>query len=148
VTAEDLRAALIGTWRLVSYVARSVPASEIVHPYGTEPDGVIVYTPEGHVSVQIMRRDRPAFAASALDQGRPEELAVAALGYIAYAGRFHVPDEHTVVHDVTVSLFPNWVGGVQRRTVDIDGRALRLSPAGRSVIGGTRRDDVLTWERI
>ncbi|GII57079.1 hypothetical protein Pth03_54680 [Planotetraspora thailandica] len=148
MTAEELRAALIGTWRLVSYEATSVRTGEIVRPYGDAPDGLIVYTPGGHVSVQVMRSDRTPFAGSALDEGRPEELAAAALGYIAYAGPFHVPDGQTVVHDVAVSLFPNWVSGAQRRTASVDGRTLRLGPAGRGVIGATRRDDVLTWERI
>src|SRR5450755_543880 len=52
-------------------------------------------------------------------------------GYLAYAGRFKVDEAASIVeHRVSVSLFPKWIGDVQKRRVDLDGDDLVLeSPA-------------------
>ena len=147
MTPEELRDTLVGAWRLVSYMATDIESGEIVEPFGPRPRGIIVYSADGHMSAQIMRPDRPAFHGGRLEEGRPEELASAVLGYMAYAGTYEVPAADRVVHHVGLSLFPNWVGGDQIRVVSWDGERLRLALPAPTPLWGARREGVLVWER-
>ncbi|MEU1622658.1 lipocalin-like domain-containing protein [Streptomyces sp. NPDC005722] len=144
---DELRASLTGGWRLVSYEATDVVTGEVVEPFGPRPRGLLTYGPDGCMAAQIMRAGRPEFRHGRLEEGLPGELAAAAAGYLAYAGTFEVPAADTVVHHVEMSLFPNWVGGSQKRIADLAGRRLRLSLPGPGRIWGAIRTGVLTWER-
>src|SRR3954471_20234651 len=144
----ELRKALLGAWRLVSYKATAVEDGGVVEPFGPRPQGLIVYTPSGHMSAQIMRPGRPAFREGRLEKGMPGELTAAALGYLAYGGTYGVPEDDLVVHHVQLSLFPNWVGAPQVRVVAWDGPRLRLALREPALIWGARRDGVLVWERM
>lgn len=44
---------------------------------------------------------------------------------MAYAGTYEI-DGNSVVHYVDISLFPNWIGGEQRRIARLDGDRLAL----------------------
>src|SRR4051812_32404254 len=127
--SEELREALVGAWRLVSYEATAVDGGEVVEPFGPRPQGLITYTASGHMAAQVMRPMRPRFRRERLEEGLPEELAAAAVGYMAYGGTYEVPEDDLVVHHVEFSLFPNWVGTTQTRIADLDGGRLRLTLA-------------------
>ncbi|MGV9349960.1 lipocalin-like domain-containing protein [Streptomyces spiralis] len=148
MTPAELHAALVGTWRLVSYEAKSVDDGALVRPFGERPLGLILYSADGYMSAQITRPDRPSFREERLEDGRPEELAEAARNYPAYAGPFHVRDSDTVVHEVALSLFPNWMGTAQMRVAKLDGKVLQLALASPVRIWGKLRTGVLTWERV
>lgn len=45
--------------------------------------------------------------------------------YISYAGTYEVHEDY-VLHHIEVSLFPNWVGGTQKRFFERDGDRLTL----------------------
>ena len=47
----------IGAWRLVAFEEEG-PDGELIHPYGKDATGLLIYDPSGRMSVQIMRRDR------------------------------------------------------------------------------------------
>jgi lipocalin-like protein len=147
MTPDALREALVGAWRLVSYKATAVDDGQVVEPFGAQPRGLITYTPGGHMSAQIMHPARPDFREARLEEGQPEELAAAALGYMAYGGTYDVPTGGLVVHHVQLSLFPNWVGTTLTRVAELDGRRLRLILPEPALIWGTRRNGTLTWER-
>lgn len=144
---DELREALVGAWRLVSYEATDVDGGEVVEPYGPHPQGLITYTPGGHMSAQIMRPLRPRFRRGRLEEGLPGELAAAAVGYMAYAGTYEVPADDFVVHHVELSLFPNWVGTTLSRVAGRDGDRLRLALPEPVPLWGARRTGVLVWER-
>jgi hypothetical protein len=148
MTPAELRTALVGTWRLVSYEAGGVDDDEIVRPFGEQPIGLIMYSADGYMSAQIARPDRPLFDADRFEAGQPEELAEAARNYLAYAGPFRVPDGTTVVHEVMLSLFPNWMGGAQLRVAQLDGKVLQLALVTPVQIWGKLRTGVLTWEHV
>ena len=52
---------LVGTWALVSFVA-SADDGSISYPFGDDAAGYLTYTADGHVSAQLMRTGRPAYA--------------------------------------------------------------------------------------
>jgi hypothetical protein len=139
---------LLGAWELLSY-RLEFDTGRIVHPLGEEPIGLIVYTPQGRVSVNIMRAGRPPWASPNPAAATEPEMAQAAAGYIAYAGSFTVDEPASVVeHHVDVSLFPNWTGGVQRRFADLSGDELVLAAPLVSKDTGTTLTARLRWRRV
>ncbi len=146
--AKGLREQLIGAWKLLSYVEKPVDGSEPFYPMGKEPQGIIMYTPDGYMSAQLMDPDRPKFASGDWFRGTPEEIKEEALGYIAYSGPFHTDEEKQhLTHSMFVSLFPNWLGQTQPRIVKIEGDVLHLSSATPIDSGGKKTMSYLSWKR-
>ncbi len=144
----NLRDRLIGAWKLVSLVERPVDGSAPRFPMGEAPKGLILYTPDGYMSAQIMGPDRAPPASADWSALTPEEYQQEAMTYFAYSGPFHVDEETgTLTHSMFVSLFPGWVGQTQQRVVEIDGDSLHLSTAGPMESGGTLVTAHLHWRR-
>jgi hypothetical protein len=109
---------------------RPIPVGrEQDHPdFGSGPDGFLVYTDSGHVSVQFMRRDRAPWRAE--DDPTDAERSEAARGYGAYAGSYEVDEAAGVVrHHVATALIPNRVGATLTRFFSLEGDRLTLRPA-------------------
>jgi hypothetical protein len=142
-----LRDDVLGTWELVSYTEGDNHGGPITYPLGPDALGLIMYTGDGYMSAQIMRRDRPAFDRPETDGGTPEQAAAAATGYLAYSGPFQV-DESTGVlhHQPRVSLLPNWLNGTQLRQSKLDEDHLTLS-AITAASDGTETVSTLLWKR-
>src|SRR3954452_12822593 len=114
--SKTLRERLIGAWKLVSYVEKPVDGSGPKYPMGEQPQGIIMYTPDGYMSAQLMRSGRPSFASGDWFRGTTKEITEEAAGYIAYSGPFHTDEaKQTLTHSMFVSLFPNWEGQTQPR---------------------------------
>ena len=93
-----------------------------------------------------MRPDREPFSSGDLLGGSDDEKARAAEGYVSYCGRYEYHGD-SVVHHVELSLFPNWIGGIQERSVDLSENRLTLR-ARPLVIGGVEQATRLVWERV
>jgi hypothetical protein len=145
--ADDLRTNLIGAWVLQSYEARSIDGSTVIYPLGANPRGIIMYTPDGYMSAQLMRSGRPRFRGDDMHLALNDELAVAASGYLTYAGPYSVVRDGLIAHHVEVSLLPNWIGGTQYRAARLDESVLELSPPEPVLIDGQRRNARLIWHR-
>ena len=146
--AQGLRDRLVGAWKLMSYGEKPVDGSAPFYPMGEEPQGIIMYTPDGYMSAQLMRPGRPKFASGDWFSGTDEEIKAEAGGYIAYSGPFHTDEEkQTLTHSMFVSLFPNWLGQTQPRVVKIEGNMLHLSTAAPIKSGGKETNLYLTWKR-
>jgi hypothetical protein len=142
MSPAPLSEALVGAWSLASYEALAADGS-VSHPLGRHAEGLLVYAPNGLMSVQIMAAGRRLWDHGGSDAHRAE----AAAGYLAYAGRYEVDEAAaTVVHRVEISLVPNWVGTDQRRAVALDGDRLELTAAP-TAIDGERRTPRLSWRR-
>jgi len=145
--AREERDALSGGWRLESWVSLADDGSEAL-PMGASPEGILVYAPDGTMVTAFGRADRDRFATDDLTGGSVADRSAAFSSFIAYGGRYSV-DGSTVTHSVEVSLFPNWVGTVQRRHWQLDrgGQLLTLiSPP--ITVGGLTRTQRLTWRRV
>lgn len=79
------RKAIQGMWELVSYTAQDNHGGPITYPLGPDALGLIMYTGDGYMSAQLMRRGRPAFDRPESDGGTAEQTAAAAAGYLAYS---------------------------------------------------------------
>lgn len=124
--AEDL----VGTWEMVEYYLEKDGVR--TYPLGQDCRGFLTYTPDGYVSAQQMAMGRPAYASGDLHEGTPEEMAAAAHGYMAYAGRYEIvaldaeSGDVTVRHTMNVSMNPTWLGQTQERNAHVEGDLLTI----------------------
>jgi hypothetical protein len=145
---KSLREQLVGTWSLSSFVERDIETGVENHPFGKRPLGLILYTPDGYVSAQLQRPERPPFADVDILRATPEEYAAAGSSYIAYSDRFFVDEgKKSLSHEMAVSFFPNWFGQRQVRLVEVNGEYLRLSTDGPQRVNGGLKTATLTWRR-
>ena len=128
----------IGAWRLVSFEEETA-AGEIVHPYGENPIGSLIYDSSGRMSVEIMRSDREPFSSSEWKSVPAEEIKKAIEGFTAFFGSFEVDADKTVIHRVEGHVLPGSVGKTLGREFEFAGDLLILKPSpNRRVI----------WERL
>ncbi len=123
---------ITGTWRLVAW-RRYSDDGTFFHPFGDEPEGILVYTPDGFMAVQMVRADRPTLDTDNAIGGSVEERAGAYSTCLSYFGRYRIGDDH-VVHLLDGSLFPNWSDTAQVRPFRLDDGDLVLEvrdPSGR-----------------
>jgi hypothetical protein len=144
--ADELRNNLVGAWTLESYESTSVDGSNTIYPLGEDARGIIMYTPDGYMSAQIMRSERTSFDRNDPHQAHDDELAAAAASYFNYAGPYTVAGD-VIAHHVELSLVPNWVGGIQYRTAHLTDACLELSPAEPLLMRGELRNAKLVWRR-
>jgi hypothetical protein len=143
--APALRAQLVGHWALASLEV--VTGDAIEYPLGRDVSGRITYDQAGHMGVQIMQANRPPFASGDQASGTLAELTAAVSGYVAYFGTYSVDEAAAVVtHHIAGSLFPNWVGTDQRRSIGLQGSQLTLSTPPIPFEGKTRIFR-LVWRR-
>ena len=118
---------LVGAWKFLSMTAKK-PNNEVIHPYGDDLYGMLVYTASGHMSFLGMRRDRPQFASDDPFEGTPEEIQEAFESFDAYCGTYEVDEEkRTITHHVEGSRLPGWVGTDQVRHFRLSGNRLTLT---------------------
>lgn len=137
---------LIGTWQLESWSVGYSDREEYTSPFGEDPKGLLMYTEDDWMSASIGRSDRQTLPEDVNFRKIPEEkLARAYLSYFHYAGRYRVV-EGDVIHYVTQSLNPNFVGSEQLRHAELDGHTLVLS--GRDTANGVVRLHALVWHKL
>jgi hypothetical protein len=136
---EKQKQTLIGTWRLVAFEETS-PNGERVYPYGWDAVGLLVYTDTGHMSVQIMRRDRQPLPDVTFEEMSAEQVKRAIGGFTGFCGTYSIDtDDPVVVHQVECHVLPGSVGKDLRRSYKLEGDSLVLKPSATRTI---------TWERI
>ena len=117
---------LIGTWHLVSSEFRHADG-EVTYPLGKNAVGLLIYTTEGYMAVQLMRSDRPAFVSDDVFQGTPEEIKAAYEGFAAYFGTYTVDEvAGTITHHVQGHIFPNRIGSKATRAFTLVDQCLTL----------------------
>lgn len=137
--------AIFGAWRLERCMAED-SSGEVLLPLGDSPVGILIYERSGAMSVAIMRGGRERFGGNDILAASQAEKARAAEDYLSYAGRFELTGDR-VRHHVEVSLFPNWVGGVQERRWVVTGDRLELS-TDPIVFGHRTRVARMIWRRL
>ncbi len=135
---------LVGRWRLTSWSARNEDGT-VSYPFGEDAEGSLVYTPDGWMIAALAVGDRARMSGEDVLGGSEAERAAAYSTYLAYCGTYEV-DGDAVVHQVRMSLFPNWVGSEQRRRFELSGDELVLTaPPVR--VGGQSVVSELRWIR-
>ena len=133
---------LVGTWRYVKEVDTRPDGSPAPVGVLSDCDGLLIYTADGFMSVNIMPRSRRWSA----DTATIEELRETITNGTAYAGRYRIdPANNTVVHVRAVSLEPRAETELVR-TYRREGDKLILS--GTFPFNGESIHFAITWQRI
>lgn len=143
----DAARSFVGAWSLASYTEQTA-GLEAVHPFGTDAEGLLIYTEDGMVSAQVMRAHRGKVKGDPWDLAHAEDLADLAAGYIAYCGRYFINrNTQEVLHIPVVALIPNLIDQPQHRGFLLDGTTLVLQTMQDLPNRGTV-ETRLTWQRL
>ena len=135
---------LLGTWSLLAWFNETEDGTRL-YPLGEAATGYISYSQDGHVFVHLAADGRAPFAVNDPFGATEAEDSAAMKSHITYAGRY-VDHGAYVVHHVTQSSCPNWVGTEQHRDIELNGDRLRLSAPG-ALFQGQRVTAYVDWER-
>lgn len=118
---------LAGTWSLISRVDRTSAGQQLPEPsLGDDPIALLIYDTAGHVSAQLMRRDRsqPGVEQPVVSSSNN---SAAAGGYDAYFGTYYVDSAAgTVTHRMEAAVVPEDVGKSVTRHFELRADTLRL----------------------
>jgi len=152
--AKSLREQLIGAWELIEYCAYMPnDESDKKYPMGPEAQGIIMYTPDGHMSAQLLTPGQKQFSAPGTDA----DWAELGRNYVAYTGQFYLDEQGDkqgpiLLHHMRSANLPYLVGDTQRRLCKIqeesDGRYLVLSLGEPMKVFGEDRMIRVRWRRM
>jgi Lipocalin-like domain len=142
--AATLQKKFVGSWKLVSIEGPNRNSS-------VKSVGMLTYDATGHMSVHIVRGDRPAFP-NGRARATDKEKAAALDTYTAYYGTYTFePENGIVIHHLEGSITPGQIGQDNIRYFELDGTKLTLSVANDGKGGRLARKDTtshLYWEKI
>ncbi|WHU03394.1 lipocalin-like domain-containing protein [Sphingomonas sp. NIBR02145] len=142
----DEAPSLAGTWVMDSAYEILADGRRVTN-YGEHPLGLLIVDSAGRYSLQIFRRDRPAFATGDKARGTPEEFRAAALGSSTHFGRVRIDAAaKQLVFDVEGASFPNWEGRRQVRDYALQDRLLRYAVPASASGNGTTAYSI--WRRV
>ena len=140
---------LQGTWELIESTSQR-PDGSTFYPMGEDIRGLISYTSDGYVQVNLMRPGRPRHGGPQITAADPADPALSEIvrGYMAYAGRFRVDEAAGVVHhEFELALDPNLIGTPQVREITfLSDNEIELAATAGNADGTTRRSRLL-WRR-
>jgi hypothetical protein len=117
---NEHRRQLLGTWQMISWTVEDLISGEKSPALGENPKGCITYSPEGRVTVLVLRGDRKKPAALV-----PTDAEKVALydSMFAYAGTYS-SDGEKVLHNIDMSWNESWTGTTQIRFLKLQGDEL------------------------
>ena len=122
---------IVGTWVLTA-ADKLLPDGTRRSDYGDNPHGLVIFTADGHYSVQIYRANRLKFSAGDKLKGTEEEYKEASLSTSVHFGTYGVdPAKHTITFHIDRSSFPNQDDTTQVRPYEINGDELSWKVAPR-----------------
>jgi lipocalin-like protein len=108
----------VGAWRLLWL--EEPDADGKIHK--ADCTGLLVYTRDGHMSVQVMYRNPPS-------ESKAAPVQYAQGGYEASFGRYEINDAHTFTFHVEAALVRTLVGKELKRVYELSGNQLIVKSA-------------------
>ena len=142
----ELARAMVGAWRLVRWQIEYPPGSRLTQPFGPAPEGLLLYTADGHMSASMQRPARPRLSRANVGAISDAEKAGAFGTCLHYAGRWRVSGAD-VHHDVELAMNPNLSGTRQVREAVLRGDELELRAVEALETPGTVRVHRILWRR-
>ncbi len=136
-------AALLGTWRMVSWTRTAIATGVTTDAMGPNPNGYIAYHADGRMMALVVdRRGREPAAPFATDADKASLFD----SMLAYAASYRIEGDQ-VIHSVDAAWHPAW-GGDLVRPFTLDGDRLSISGAlGRDPRTGEDVMYNMTFER-
>ncbi len=144
-----LKNEIIGAWKLLSYIEVPVGGEEYLFPLGTNPKGVLIFNPDGYMSVQLSVKDPVKYTSEDRFADTDEKIAARAKEYIAFTGKYTVNEMLAQVnYHIETSLNPNWEGVTQVRKLDFEGDILYQKSLEPIASNGQMVYAYMTWQKI
>ncbi|WP_437919801.1 lipocalin-like domain-containing protein [Sphingobacterium sp. LRF_L2] len=144
----SLKNELVGTWKLLSYIEVPIAGDDSLFPMGKNPFGILIYSSEGFMSVQIAKENRLSYSSNDKLLATQEEMVSSLQGYMAFCGKYKVDSNNAVVtYMIKSSLFPNWKNQIQRRKIDFENDILYLRSTEPVLSNGIYVNSYMTWKR-
>jgi hypothetical protein len=138
--ADDTAKQLIGSWKLSSWVIQII-GGDLTEPFGPNPKGRAVFTPDGFVVFVIVATNRKPAT-------NDEESAALLKSLMAYTGKFTI-DGDKFTTKVDISWNELFTGQDQVRFFKLEGDKLfiRTAELASAVYPGKKVVGTLIWER-
>jgi hypothetical protein len=146
---KPLKDQIVGTWSLLLVDNMRADGTR-VPAYGPNPKGAVIFTADGHYSLQIMRDVRPKFASNNREAGNPDEYKAAVHGMISHFGTYSINEaDKTLNLRIAGSSFPNWDETSQKRTITalVGDDLTWTNPTPSTAPAGNVRSE-LAWRRV
>jgi hypothetical protein len=146
---NSFAAKFIGTWKMISITEKDMATGVVTQSSRGPSSGQLIYAPNGRLSVQIMKLDRPKIASGVMSTATPEELRGIVDGFSSYFGTWELlVSEGCMVHVQDGNLTTNGIGQRAKRYYSFDEAGhLYLATAPRKV-GNKETQMSFNWERI
>ncbi|MEM9182589.1 MAG: lipocalin-like domain-containing protein [Pseudomonadota bacterium] len=136
---------MLASWNVTTKRLADATHGAPQFPFGRQPVGLLIYSPDGYMSATVSAGDRTRFNAGASPRQLPAAaLADAFISYFHYAGRWWVEGEE-VLHRVEAALNPNMVDTTQVRHASLDGKRMLLT--GIETLADRERRHEIAWRR-
>jgi hypothetical protein len=134
-----------GSWILVELYNET--DGKRMEPFGPNPRGSMLLTPDGRFSMTLMRTSLPKFASGVRTKGTAEEYKAVVDGSVAAIGTYEVTGDTEKVLNLHIegSTFPNWDGQHQKRPVTVTGDDMKIINPAPSIGGGGKNTQI--WKR-
>ena len=137
--------ALLGTWKLKSFVRQDVATGDRKPALGEHPEGYLGYAPDGRMYALFVAGGRVVAAG---DQPTDAERAQLHKSMVAYAGTYTIAGDK-VVHHIDIAWNNARIGSDQIRFFNLVGDRLTLTTdRNKSPIDGSEGVGVLEFERV
>jgi len=115
---KSIKDEIVGAWSLVAVTADLADGSK-ADPFGTNPKGIIIFTPDGHFSLFQSRGELPKISSNDRAKASPEEASAIVDGSIAYYGTYSVNEaDKSLSVTLDGSTYANLLGGpAQKRLI-------------------------------
>ena len=138
----DDRQQIVGVWKLQMYNVEFQNTGETKAPFGANPNGYIIFTPDGRMMAILTAEGRKA---PQTDADRVEAFRSMA----AYSGIYRLEEDRwTTMVDITWN--EAWIGTEQVRFYRVEGDTLTVTTAWRSnvIFNGRVTRSTLTWAKM
>ena len=129
-------AALIGTWRMISWTRKAIETGETTDALGADPIGYIAYHADGRMMALVVKRQRGKLKGTTPTN---DEKVALFDSMLAYSASYTVEDDH-VIHHVDAAWNPAWGVSDLIRPYTLEGDTL--------VISGAPGEDPTTGEAV
>lgn len=137
--------AIIGVWKMRSFVSEDIETKALERPLGDHPNGQIIFTRGGYMSAIGVASNRTPLNATS-----PTDVERVALfkSLFAYSGKYRL-DGDKVLHDVEASWREDWTGTTQIRFAETNADVLTVKTAPfRNPRDGRQCVVTATWDRV
>jgi hypothetical protein len=138
---------MVGTYTLVS-IDNIMPDSTRIHPYGTNPKGLLILDASENYAIQILKALRPKIASGDKNKCTTEENAAIVQGCNSHFGKYKIEAvRKTITFNIEAASFTNWEGTVQQRSYTFIGKELKYIVTN-TTQGGQLVTAEVVWRKI